>query len=440
MTARARLLNKNLVLLWQGQFVSRLGSQAFMIAMMFWLKHATGSATLMGTLMMLSMLPLVVLSPFGGTFADRHSRRAIIVASDLIHGIFVVSLAGLMFAAPQATGAIVVWLVVVAVVSGVVSAFFQPAIRASIPSIVPEDRVAAANSLNEGSYHVATLAGQAIGGVLFRVLGAPFMFLIDGITFLYSALSEAFISIPQSVPARTSIWREELRRFNADTREGMRYIWARAGMRNLLVASALLNFFAMPYLVLFPFYVEDVLGTTPDWYGYILAGYSAGSLAGYAFYGALNIRGRARSRLLIVFLIALSVGLAAMGLVRRPILSLGLITLVGFFGGSFNVATITLIQVGTPSGMRGRVFGLQQTLVAGLTPLSMVIAGVVADLIGRNIPAVYVVCGVVLVIISVVIAANRDYREFLALEPAAGAAREHTVPVEEGTHPTEDDK
>lgn len=433
-------MNKNLVLLWQGQFVSRLGSQAFMIAMMFWLKHATGSATLMGTLMMLSMLPMVVLSPFGGTFADLHSRRAIIIVSDLVHGVFVVSLAVFMFASPQATGAIVVWLVVVAVVSGVVSAFFQPAIRAAIPSIVPEDKVAAANSLNEGSYHVATLLGQAVGGVLFRILGAPVMFLIDGITFLYSALSETFISIPQTVPERKANWREEFRRFGADTREGLRYIWARAGMRNLFLASAVLNFFAMPYMVLFPFYVEDVLGTTPDWYGYILAGYGAGSLAGYVFYGSLEVKGRARSRMLIVFLVALSLGLAAMGFVERPILSLVLITLVGFFGGSFNVATITLIQLGTPGQMRGRMFGIQQTLVAGLMPLSMVLTGVVADLIDQNVPVIYVVCGVVLVVISILIASNRDYREFLALEPSPEPAPADIGPVEDQLYSDGDDK
>ena len=116
----SRLMNKNFFLLWQGQFVSRLGSQAYMIAMMFWLKHATGSATLMGTLMMLSMLPMVLLGPFGGTFADLHSRKKIIVVSDLVFGVSVLSLAAVMFTMPEATGLIVVWLTVVSVVSGVV--------------------------------------------------------------------------------------------------------------------------------------------------------------------------------------------------------------------------------------------------------------------------------------------------------------------------------
>jgi len=72
-------MNRNFFLLWQGQLVSQIGNQAFLIGTMFWTMEATGSASLMGAYMMLSMLPMIVLGPLGGTVADWYPRRRVII-------------------------------------------------------------------------------------------------------------------------------------------------------------------------------------------------------------------------------------------------------------------------------------------------------------------------------------------------------------------------
>jgi DHA3 family macrolide efflux protein-like MFS transporter len=186
MEKATKLFNRNFFLLWQGQFVSQIGSQAFAIAMMFWIKHQTGSASLMGLLMMVSMLPAVILGPIAGTVADHFSRRKIIILSDILRGIPVLILALMIFFVPISPGVIIVLLFFVTLVLGILSSFFRPAISAAIPDIVPKEKISAANSLNQSSGQISLCVGQALGGYLFVVLGAPLLFLIDGITYLFS--------------------------------------------------------------------------------------------------------------------------------------------------------------------------------------------------------------------------------------------------------------
>jgi len=275
-----KLMNRNFFLLWQGQSISLLGSQGFSVAMLFWIKRATGSAALMGLLQMLSSLPAVILGPIGGTLADRYSRRQIIILSDVSRAIAVLLLAGLIFLLPAATETTLVWLFVVSILIAIVTPFFNPAISASIPDLVPQNRVTTANSLGQLSFQLSVFIGQGLGGTLFRLLGAPILFLIDGVTYLFAAASESFVVIPQVTPQKNRAWKEQFLEFKRDIVKGLRYVWHKSGLRELVFVSAFLNFFTAPVIILLPFYVEDALKVKIDWYGFLLAAYGAGTMAG----------------------------------------------------------------------------------------------------------------------------------------------------------------
>ena len=132
-----RLFNRDFLLVWQGQLVSQIGSQAFAVASAFWIKHQTGSATLVGLVMMLGTLPIVVFGPLGGVVADRAPRKRVIVACDALSGVAVLSLAGIMALPDVPTALAVAWLCVASALVGVCRAFFGPALRAVIPSVAP---------------------------------------------------------------------------------------------------------------------------------------------------------------------------------------------------------------------------------------------------------------------------------------------------------------
>ncbi|HEX6901285.1 MAG TPA: MFS transporter [Thermoanaerobaculia bacterium] len=417
METAGRLLNRNFLLLWLGQSVSQLGNQAFNIAVAFWVVEKTGSATVMGLLMTVATLPGVLLGPIGGTFADRHPRVRILIVCDLLAAAGVLGLAAALFLVPDRVGLLVALLFVVEALEGVIRAFFMPAVSACIPDLAPEDKLEAANSLNQFSIQAFLLIGQTVGGVLYRVLGAPLLFFIDGLSFLFAAASAAFIRLPgtRRQPAPT----EELgtgpfRRFLAETAEGFRYVWARKGMRDFMLTCSLVNFLLMPVVVLLPFYVQLYLKKGAAWYGFLMAALSAGTVAGFLLAGTLRPRGRARAAGIILSLLILPLVIGTLGFLRSPAAALAGSFLGGAALGFINVQLAVTTQSSTPAELRGRVMGLLGTLSGGLVPLGMALGGFLGDLTGKDVPLVYGVCAVLAVLVIVITTSGRESREYLA--------------------------
>jgi MFS family permease len=417
MTTPNKLLNKNFFLLWQGQLVSQIGNQVHYIAMMFWIKHATGSASLMGLIMMFSMLPGVILGPIGGTIADMYSRKRIIVIGDFINGIIVLCLAAVLIFVPDNHSLIITLLFVVAVLSGIIGAFFRPAISASIPDLVPQDKIPAANSMNQSSFQISTFFGQGIGGVLYRLLGPATLFIVDGLTYLFSSLSESFIDIPQKTTKTGEGIKAKYNQFISDIKEGFAFVWKNKGMRALFFSAAFLNFFLSPIGVLLPFYVEDFLNVNSDWFGFILAAFGAGALIGYLIAGAIKISGHKRTFLTTSLLFLVGLAFGWLGMNRSPYIALVIEFITGMMIGVININIITIMQITTPSEIRGRVFGILGTISGGLYPLGAGLTGVIAELTGNNVPAIYMTCGVITAALTLIVSTSHNFREFLAYEP-----------------------
>ena len=417
--AGGRLMNRNFLLLWQGQLVSRIGNQAFAIAMMFWTREATGSASLMGILMMLGTLPVVLLGPLAGTLADRVSRKWILVGCDALSGLVMLGLAVPFFLPGVEPRLLVVCLALMALSLGILQAFFLPASTAAIPDLVPKDKVAAANGLDQGSLQLSNLVGQSLGGVLFRLLGAPLLFVFDGITYLLSALSESFIRLapPEKKEETGSTW-EAYRR---DLIEGLRYVWDDRGMRGFLLLAAAVNFFAMPILVLLPFLVSDNLGQGADWYGFLLAGFGFGALVGYGVAGGVRLRPESRSWVLLASLAASATLLGGLGFVHRAWVALGLMVAIGALNGFFNILVVTAFQFGAKEELRGRVMGVVTTVAMAVAPLGMALGGLAGDLTGKNLPLLYGLCGGFVLLATAVFGLRRPVREFLAFSVSDSA-------------------
>jgi len=412
-----KLFNRDFLLLWQGQTVSQIGTQLHHIAIIFWLKQTTGSAGLMGTIMMVSMLPAVILGPVAGTFADRFSRKKIIVFSDLVMGLCSLSIAALFFVKPEATSLAITWLLFCGILSGIALTVFQPAIMAAVPDLVPTHKLNAANSLQQSTAQVSMILGQGLGGVLYRILGAPVLMLVDGITYLFSAISECFIRIPQKLPEKINGKKSVLSDYKKETIAGLRFVWQRKGLKKIMMMHSFMSFLMAPFPIVLPFYIEDKLNVTSDWFGYMMAGISFGMLLGYLIASIVDVKGKRRVPVIIFFELGVGIYLILLSFVSSPVAALVLFVLAGVHNGIISTYLLSIFQMTIPSEMRGRVFGLMATLSTSLAPISMGMIGVIMEIVHNNVGIIFMVQGVAYLCLILLVAADRHCREFFAYQP-----------------------
>lgn len=378
---KRNLFNKDYVLLWLGMGVSQLGAGAASIGLMWWIQTTTGSAMLLGTMAMVRSLIVVLLSPLGGVAADRINKKAIIVLTDLINGLVYATLAYLVYAG-QLSSPVLLTLVAI---SAVCSAFFNPAIGATVPLLVEKSDLPRANSLQQITANIVSIAGYTLGGILVALLGTPLLLAINAVAFTLSAISEMFINIPKLVSASKA----KSGQFLQDLKEGLAYARGKKVLMEIMGVAAVLNFVGAPIFILLPKYVQEYLGGSPAVYGYLLAAFMTGTLCASLLIAFTKVVDR---NLWLVMhsltpqaagLIIITLLPASWHLARVPIF-----VLMGFLNGVVNIYFAAIVQRTTAPEQMGRVWGLINTMSGGLQPISQGLTGFLGDRV--SIPIIYI--------------------------------------------------
>lgn len=379
-----KLFTRDFTLLWLGQSVSQLGNGAGFIGLMWWIQITTGSAIALGTLAMVQTLVGIAVGPFAGAFVDRVDRKAIIVATDFVRGVNYLVLAWLVMNG-QLTMPIVY---IIAAINSICGQFFGPAISASIPLLVPNQLLEKANSLNQVTATMVNIIGYAVGGILVAALGVPLLLLVNGASFVVSALSEMFISIPKVVKEKAALTASL---FIQDIKEGFTYVRENPVLLKILQVAMLLNFFAAPFFILLPKFVDEHMGVGSEVYGYLLSGQMAGALIAILLLSTTSI---IQNNLWVVRWSLIGQAAAFLTLPFLPVNYWGVHIAIFMFGGMLNsvlnIYFATLMQRATPPQFMGKVFGLVGTMCQALQPASQGITGVVAEFV--RLPIIFTVC------------------------------------------------
>ncbi len=394
----ALLQNQNYRLLFVGQALSQLGDWMNRVALLVLAYRLTGSPIAVALLQLATLLPRVLVSPFGGVLADRYPKRLLMIALDLLRALLALSL---IFANSSDQ----LWLAgVTLLLMHSFAAIFNPARGAVLPAIVPREQLGTANALNDITGQSAFFIGPAIGGWIIAMGGIDLVFLLNGATFVVSALLIALIRLEE--PARRGIAQGAIFK---ELREGWQALYAYAPLRFLLGALFVEAVVALALTVLLLPILTGALGGRDEQLGILLAMVGGGTMIGAP--AGVWLLGRFRPVPLIALVILGAVAtMAAIGL-SRSFLFVALALLVnGVLTGITDIAVITTVQRTVAVDRIGRAFGLMFWILA-LGQITGAIGGSILIRYTTPVIATLALSGVCVAIIAgLAYAMRRDLR------------------------------
>lgn len=400
---KEKVLNKNFILLWQGQFVSSLGDVVYELALGFWILMVTGSTGLMGTLAASAMLPRIIVSPLAGTVIDRANRKKLMISMDIIRGIIITTIGIIAI-----SGYLQIWMVFTAgVILGLCGAFYTPSVVSVVPDIVPKSTVMSANSLLGMIPTGANVLGSSLGGVMYSVIGAPFLFLFNGISYLVSGL----LQLPMNIP---KVIKREEKHFFAEMKDGYKYIWAYVGLRNLLIAASFYNLVCSIAVILFvPFFQKNPdLGSGK--YGFTMAVMTTGMFIGMIITSICKIPANKRFMIFMIGTFISGICYAFCVKVNNFYIMLLLVLIAGVFMAMTNVFIHTIIQITIPGDMRGKVFSFVEMSSQAFMPIGMLIGGLLGEII--PISTIIFSCFMLVALLIIPLSFSKSMKEFMNYE------------------------
>jgi DHA3 family macrolide efflux protein-like MFS transporter len=403
---------KKTVLFLGSQAISLFGSSLVAYAITWHITLSTQSGTLMTVSILCGFLPLLILSPFTGVWADRYHRKLLIALSDSFTAVVTLLLA-LVFMAGYKD----VWLLFAALALRAVGQAIQlPAVGALLPQIVPDEKLTRVNAVSGSIQSVVMLASPMLSGALLSFASIESIFFIDVAT---AAVAVFILLALLSVPPHAKAARKQTTGYFADMKSGLQYIRNHSFIRLFLLFGAAFFFLASPVAFLSPLQVTRTFGGDVWRLTAIEVAFSAGMIAGGL---AIAAWGGFKNKVHTVVLSCLMFGALTFALGVTPWFwaYLAFMLILGVAMPFYSTPATVLLQQKVEPDYMGRVLSILTMLQSAVMPLGMLVFGPLADTV--RIEWMMVVTGLLMLVTGFAMLGSRSLVEAGRPAPAAEKA------------------
>ncbi len=407
---------RDVVIFLSGQTISLFGSMLVQYAVMWHITLETKSGVALALAAVFGFLPQAIVSIFGGVWADRVNRKALIIGADATIAASTLALAILML-----NGMTDLWLIFVALAIRSTGAGIQmPAVSALIPQITPTEHLMRVNGINGSIQSAMALIAPAAAGALYALASLTAIFFVDVVTAAIGIGLLMLVAVPTIRNAAA-----EGTGYFTDLVEGVRYIAHHAFVRWLLVLFGVVFLLTVAPSYLTPLMVARTFGDEVWKLTVLELAFSIGMVIGGI---VIAVWGGTKNRVAMIVVSSVLFGVLsiALGLSTNLWVFFGFMFLVGIAVPFFSTPSMTLLQETVEPERQGRVFGFVGIVMAVAMPIGMVVFGPLADQFSVEI--LLVAAGILMFLViatAVLVPAGR--RAMHAANAATGPARDALV-------------
>jgi DHA3 family macrolide efflux protein-like MFS transporter len=397
---------RNYLVFWSGQLFSLLGSMVVHFIITWWIQKETNNPSLLALSSLLYMLPMIIATPIAGVLSDRINRKKIILLVDSLQAVATFILIMLFLMNFTEIWIIFIFIAIRAVFQG----FHYPTVSSVTPLMVPKDKLSRINGVNFLFSGLVQLIGPALGATLSLFLTFYQILWIDIITFFIALIPLLLIQIP-SAKTKESSTSTERQSFFKDFKEGLGLLRVVPVLLTIIILAMFLNFLIQPLAILLPYYVNTIHGGDISSYAIVSISMNAGMILGAI---VTIIKKKWKHKILTTFIgiVILFLGYAYLALVPTGFFIMMIVGLLimGITLPIINTIFQTIEQTIVPPDKIGRVMSIDSTLSMMITPLGIVLTGILSVPLG--VMNLFLYCGIFGVAISMATYLFTNIRHF----------------------------